>query len=74
MDIMSLAFSKFWCGAKMLFKVVHNTWNFFKRNFPPKLGEMGHNRAFEFTGKFGHYFFLDLVYNESVYCLFIPTQ
>ena len=35
---------------------------------------MGHNRAFEFTEKFGHYFFLDLVYNESVYCLFIPKQ
>ena len=47
---------------------------FFLRNFPKKLGEMGHDRAFEFTERFGHYFFLDLVYNESLYCLVIPTQ
>ena len=41
---------------------------FLKNNFAHKMGKMG-QKCIKFIGKFSHYFFLNLFYNESLYYL-----
>ena len=71
LGIVSLVFSKFWHGAR---NPSVTEPEFSEKNFlPQKLGKWIKNEPktgfFSFTEKLGHYFLLNLFYNENLYYL-----
>ena len=74
LGIVLLIFSKFWHGARIPCEVVRDRVGFFgKKCFVPKIGKMGQKQVFfQFIGKFGHQFSLNLIYNENLYYLLCP--
>ena len=74
LGIVLLIFSKFWHGARIPCEVVRDRVGFFgKKCFVPKIGIMGQKQVFfQFIGKFGHQFLLNLIYNENLYYLLCP--